>query len=103
MFPPTPLQHIKNCKTVEKRSLFSVRFFAAKPSAGGLWAYGFAVIHFCKKFSIRGVQAGADERGFRDVSLSVAPFRHLRASFNYEGRNALDYALEAADSPIEIS
>lgn len=66
--------HIRNCRKVKKGSLFSVRVLALKPRAGGLWAYGFAVLYFCKIFSVRGPQAGADERGFRDATLSVALF-----------------------------
>ena len=63
--------HIRNCIKVKKGSLFSVRVLALKPRAGGLWAYGFAVLYFCKIFPVRGPQAGADERGFRDFTLSV--------------------------------
>ena len=63
----------RNCNAVKKCSLFSVWILTVRPRAGGLWAYGFAVIHFCKNFFPRGAQAGADERGFRDVALSVAP------------------------------
>lgn len=63
--------HIRNCKKVKKVSLISVRIVALEPRAGGLWAYGFAVLYFCKKFATRGRQTGADERGFRDVFLSM--------------------------------
>lgn len=52
-------------------SLISVRVLALEPRAGVLWAYGFAVIHFCKNFFPRAAQAGADERGFRGVDAAV--------------------------------
>lgn len=45
-----------------------------EPRAGGLWAYGFAVLYFGKKFVTRGPQSGADERGFRHVVLFLVLF-----------------------------
>jgi hypothetical protein len=40
-----------NCKTLQKRSFFADPQRSADPLSGAVWAYGFAVIHFCKKFS----------------------------------------------------
>lgn len=72
-----------NCNAVKKCSLFSVWILTVRPRAGGLWAYSFAVIHFCKNFFPRGAQAGADERGFRDVAPSVALSAGLDAVWGY--------------------
>jgi hypothetical protein len=56
---------------VKKRSFFADPQRARDPLSGAVWAYGFAVIHFCKKFYWCGAQAGAEERGFRDADAAV--------------------------------
>ena len=60
-----------NCKKPQKGSFFSDPNHARDPLSGAVWAYGFAVIHFCKKFYWCGAQAGAEERGFRDVDAAA--------------------------------
>ncbi|WOX50992.1 hypothetical protein R2E40_14380 [Aeromonas sp. CD] len=66
---PEPLQNVKNSKKDPSFQILITPeiFYLVR----GGWAYGFAVIHFCKKFSWRSPQAGADERGFRDADAAV--------------------------------
>jgi hypothetical protein len=62
---------LSNCKTLQFLSILSDPHLARDPLSGAVWAYGFAVIHFCKKFYWCGAQAGAEERGFRDVDAAA--------------------------------
>lgn len=68
---------------MKKTSFISSNVFAVRARTGGLWTYGFAVLRFCKKRSTQGSQAGADERGFRDVAPSVALTAGLDAVWRY--------------------
>jgi hypothetical protein len=70
-FSPLSSRAPPNCKTLQFLSILSDPQWAADPLSGAVWAYGFAVIHFCKKFYWCGSQAGAEERGFRDVDAAV--------------------------------
>ncbi len=68
----TPLvRPLSNCKTLQFLSILSDPYLAGDPLSGAVWAYGFAVIHFCKKLYWCGAQAGAEERGFRDADAAV--------------------------------
>ena len=69
--PRPPFKASSNCKTLQFLSILSDPYRAADPLCGAVWAYGFAVIHFCKKFYWCGAQAGAEERGFRDADAAV--------------------------------
>ncbi|MEY4328424.1 MAG: hypothetical protein RL703_243 [Pseudomonadota bacterium] len=71
MFLLRPFSLFPNYKTLQLLSILSDPHQAADPLSGAVWAYGVAVIHFCKKFYWCGAQAGAEERGFRDADAAV--------------------------------
>lgn len=70
-FSPSLSRAPPNCKTLQFLSILSDPHLVRDPLSGAAWAYGFAVIHFCKKFNWCGAQAGAEELGFRDADAAV--------------------------------
>lgn len=50
-FSPSLSRAPPNCKTLQFLSILSDPHIVRDPLSGAVWAYGFAVIHFCKKFS----------------------------------------------------
>ncbi|MGE4393235.1 MAG: hypothetical protein AB7E19_15535 [Aeromonas sp.] len=65
------MKQYSNCKILQKGSFISDPQRSADPPSDAAWAYGFAVISFCKNFYRCSPQAGADERGFRGADAAV--------------------------------